>query len=107
MKSRLFRFGFILAVLFSLPTGLFHAQEPGQSRDPLSEERLLSGWKIKPAGERGAYLQQFPDPYTLVLPGAELSINIPIGIQGTIRKPYVYERDFSCPAPTTMPPASR
>lgn len=138
MKPWPFRFGLILAVLFALSTGLFHAQEPGQVPDSLSEEhllavmhsisshtlldyvkelasekyqgrltgtptydaaaqwmiRLLSGWKIKPAGERGGYLQQFPDPYTLVLPGAELSINIPIGIQGTIRKPYVYERDF-------------
>ena len=33
---------------------------------------LLRSWKIKPAGDSGTYLQRFPNPYTLVLPGAEL-----------------------------------
>lgn len=56
--------------------------------------RLLSSWKVRPAGDGDTYLQQFPDPYTLVLPGAELSLNIPLGNQATITKPYVYEQDF-------------
>ena len=55
---------------------------------------LLSSWEIKPAGDKGTYLQQFPDPYTLVLPGAELSMIIPLANQAAITKPYVYEQDF-------------
>jgi len=55
---------------------------------------LLSSWKIKPAGENGTYLQRFPNPYTLVLPGANLSLRIPAGNQGTITKSYVYEQEF-------------
>ena len=39
---------------------------------------MFADWKIKPAGDRGTYLQHFPDPYTLVLPGSELSLNVPI-----------------------------
>jgi hypothetical protein len=56
--------------------------------------KLLSDWKIKPAGDNGTYLQKFPNPYTLVLPGAELVLNIPIGTNGTIKKKYLFEQDF-------------
>lgn len=55
---------------------------------------LLSSWKLSPAGDNGTYFQHFPDPYTLVLPGAELSLEIPLANQGTIRKPYLFEQDF-------------
>jgi hypothetical protein len=34
----------------------------------------LAGWGLLPAGDNGTYYQDFPDPYTLVLPGAELSL---------------------------------
>jgi hypothetical protein len=55
---------------------------------------LFVSWKIKPAGDNGTYLQHFPDPYTLVFPGAELSLNIPLANQGTIKKSYLFEQDF-------------
>jgi hypothetical protein len=55
---------------------------------------LLSSWQISPGGDGGTYLQSFPDPYTLVLPGAQLSLLIPVGSQGFKAKPYTYERDF-------------
>jgi len=55
---------------------------------------LFSSWNIKPAGDDGGYFQHFPDPYTLVLPGAELSLVVPVGSGGLIRKSYLYEQDF-------------
>ncbi len=55
---------------------------------------LLAKWKIKPAGDEGGYFQRFPDPYTLVLPGAELSLELTVGSEGTIRKTYLYEQDY-------------
>ena len=33
---------------------------------------LLAKWRLVPAGDSGTYFQNFPNPYTLVLPGAEL-----------------------------------
>ncbi len=33
---------------------------------------LLAEWGLAPAGDNGTYFQNFPDPYTLVLPGGEL-----------------------------------
>lgn len=55
---------------------------------------LLAASKVKPAGDDGSYLQHFPDPYTLVLPGAELSLAVPAGNHETIKKSYRYEQDF-------------
>ncbi len=55
---------------------------------------MLAGWGIKPAGDAGTFLQHFPDPYTLVLPGAELSVAIPAGGGDVIRKSYLFEQDF-------------
>jgi hypothetical protein len=55
---------------------------------------LLRSWKIKSAGDSSTYLQHFPDPYTLVLPGARLVLHVPLPGQGSIQKPYVYEQDF-------------
>jgi hypothetical protein len=55
---------------------------------------LLAQWKIKPAGDGGTYLQHFPNPYTLVLAGAEIALHVPLSGTAVIRKPYVYEKDF-------------
>ena len=55
---------------------------------------LLKGWKYKPAGDSQTYLQKFPNPYTLVLPGAELKLHIPIAGGATLVKPYQFETDY-------------
>ncbi len=55
---------------------------------------LLASWRIKPAGDGGGYLQRFPNPYTVVLPGARLAMLIPVGGGGTVAKPYLYEQEF-------------
>ncbi len=55
---------------------------------------LLAEWKIRPAGDDGGYLQHFADPYTLVLPGAELSLAVPVGAGDVIQKNYLYEQDY-------------
>jgi hypothetical protein len=55
---------------------------------------LFKQWKIKPAGDSGTYLQKFPNPYTLVLPGAELSLQVPVGGGDVIKRPYTFEKDF-------------
>ena len=41
-------------------------------------EGLLKGWKYKPAPGLQNFLQTFPNPYTLVLPGAELTLHVPV-----------------------------
>ena len=56
--------------------------------------RLLKDWKIKPGGDQGTYLQHFPNPYTLVLPGAELILHIPVPGQGEILKRYNFETEY-------------
>jgi hypothetical protein len=56
--------------------------------------RLLAGWGIKPAGDKGTWLQAFPNPYTLVLPGSELVLHMPAGDGGTIKRPYVLEQEY-------------
>jgi hypothetical protein len=55
---------------------------------------LLKGWKVKPANGQQSYLQTFPNPYTLVLPGAELKLHLPIAGGATIVKPYQLEQDY-------------
>jgi hypothetical protein len=55
---------------------------------------LLSGWKYKPAGDSGTFLQAFPNPYTLVKPGADLKLHIPAAGGGTIIKSYVWETEY-------------
>jgi hypothetical protein len=55
---------------------------------------LLARMTFKPLGDDGTYLQHFPNPYTLVLPGAELILRIPTGNKAIISKPYVFETDF-------------
>jgi Zn-dependent M28 family amino/carboxypeptidase len=56
--------------------------------------QFLNDWKIKPAGDNGTYEQHFPNPYTLVLPGARLSLRVPISATEFIEKTYAYEDDY-------------
>jgi hypothetical protein len=56
---------------------------------------LFHGWGIKPGGDQGGYVQRFPNPYTLVLPGGQLILHIPLPDgRENIRKPYILEQDF-------------
>ena len=54
---------------------------------------LLKKWGVQPAGDKGTYLQAFPNPYTLVFKGGLLTMNIPVK-DGIIKKPYKYEEEF-------------
>ncbi len=56
--------------------------------------RLMAGWGIKPAGDEGGWLQKFPNPYTLVLPGGEYVLQVPVPGGGTVERPYVLEEEF-------------
>jgi hypothetical protein len=55
---------------------------------------LLKSWKYKPAGDASTYYQKFPNPYTLVRPGAELRLHVGLAGGGTIFKPYAFEQDY-------------
>jgi len=55
---------------------------------------LLASWKIKPAGDKNTFYQSFPNPYTLVLPGGSLSLDIKLPNGDVIKRPYVFEDDF-------------
>jgi len=55
---------------------------------------LFKAWKLKPIGDKGTYYQKFPNPYTLVLPGAELKLHVPVPGGGTIFKSYVFEDEY-------------
>jgi hypothetical protein len=55
---------------------------------------LMASWKIKPAGDQGTFYQKFPDPYTLVLPGGALSLDVKLPNGDTIKRPYVLEDEF-------------
>jgi hypothetical protein len=71
---------------------------PGYDAAEKWAEQLLGQWKIEPAGDTGTYEQHFPNPYTLVRPGARLSLHVPVagavGGRGEIEKSYVYEDEF-------------
>jgi hypothetical protein len=54
---------------------------------------LLKQWGVQPAGDKGTYLQAFPNPYTLVFKGGLLSLNIPMK-NDVIKKYYKYEEEF-------------
>jgi hypothetical protein len=54
---------------------------------------LLKKWGVEPAGDKGTYLQAYPNPYTLVFPGCELTMNIPQG-KDLIKKYYRYFDEF-------------
>jgi hypothetical protein len=66
----------------------------GYNRSAAWMADLFKRWNIKPGGDQGSYLQSFPDPYTLVLPGAELGMRIPVANHEFITKNYLYEEEF-------------
>ena len=55
---------------------------------------LLKGWGFTPAGDGGSYFQKFPNPYTLVKPGAELKLHVPAPGGGEVVKTYVFEDEY-------------
>ncbi len=55
---------------------------------------LLEKWEIQPAGDKNTYFQDFPNPYTLVLPGSYVILHIPLQKNTFIEKPYQYETEF-------------
>ena len=46
-------------------------------------------WGLQPMGENGTFFQTFPNPYTLVFVGGELSLHLPRS-----KKKYTYEKDY-------------
>ena len=60
---------------------------------PIGWLRSLKRWGVQPAGDKGTYLQAFPNPYTLVFKGGLLTMNIPVG-KDVIKKSYKYEDEF-------------
>ena len=54
---------------------------------------LLAKWGVRPAGDNGTYHQSFPNPYTLVFPGCEVVMHLPVK-GGEIKKYYHYEDEF-------------
>ena len=53
----------------------------------------FKAWGLEPGGDNGTYLQSFPNPYTLIFPGGELYMHVPVG-DGVVKKHYEYETDF-------------
>ncbi|MGB7295034.1 MAG: M20/M25/M40 family metallo-hydrolase [Candidatus Aminicenantales bacterium] len=54
---------------------------------------LLEKWGIQPGGEGGGYKQSFPNPYTLVFPGCEVYLRLPVN-GAEIRKHYRFDDQF-------------
>jgi len=54
---------------------------------------LLKKWGLRPSGDSGTYLQSFPNPYTLVFPGCEAYVHLPVK-GGEVKKYYRYEEEF-------------
>ena len=54
---------------------------------------LLKNWGVQPAGDKGTYLQAYPNPYTLVFKGGLLTMTIPVK-DGAVKKSYKYEDEF-------------
>jgi hypothetical protein len=54
----------------------------------------LAALGLEPAGDNGTWFQEFPNPYTLVLPGAELTLQLPSGDGSLQKKTYEIEEDF-------------
>lgn len=55
---------------------------------------LLRGWGYHPVGDKGTWYQKFPNPYTLVRPGTELSMHLPQPGGGEVVKSYAWEQEF-------------
>lgn len=54
---------------------------------------LLQKWGLRPAGDQGGYLQAFPNPYTLVFPGCEAYLHLPVN-GAMVKKHYRYDDEF-------------
>jgi len=54
---------------------------------------LLKKWEVGPGGDNDTYYQSFPNPYTQVLPGCEVSLDIPVK-DGIIKKYYHFDDEF-------------
>jgi hypothetical protein len=54
--------------------------------------KMLADWKVKPAGDQGIYRQHRESAHAG--PSGELSLDIPISGGATIKKPYVWEKDY-------------
>ncbi len=54
---------------------------------------LLKKWGVRPGGDNGTYLQKYPNPYTLVFPGGECVLHVPVK-DGTVKKFYAYESEY-------------
>ena len=50
-------------------------------------------WGVKPAGDKGTYMQAFPNPYTLVFPDCEVALHMPVK-DGVIKKYYKYVDEY-------------
>ncbi|HEY3286076.1 MAG TPA: M20/M25/M40 family metallo-hydrolase [Gemmatimonadaceae bacterium] len=67
---------------------------PGYDASAAWAVDLLRGWGYQPAGDKGTWYQKFPNPYTLVRPGTELSLQLPQPGGGKIVKSYTWETEF-------------
>jgi hypothetical protein len=67
---------------------------PGFNKAAQWAAEQFKRWNLKPAGDKGTFLQSFPNPYTLVLPGDELSLQIPQANGEKITKSYRFEDDY-------------
>ncbi len=54
---------------------------------------LLQKWGLRPAGDKGSYLQAFPNPYTLVFPGCEAYLHLPVN-GAVVKKHYRFDEEF-------------
>jgi hypothetical protein len=50
-------------------------------------------WGLEPGGDDGSYLQSFPHFYTLIFPGGDLYMHVPVG-DDVVEKHYEYETDY-------------
>lgn len=54
---------------------------------------LLKEWGVGPGGDNGTYYQNFPNPYTVVLPGCEVSLDLEVN-DAVIKKYYSFDDQF-------------
>ncbi len=55
---------------------------------------MLKKWGVKPGGDNNTYLQEFPNPYTLVLESGSIALHIPFKRNTVIKKSYEYQKEF-------------
>ncbi len=67
---------------------------PGYNASAQWVASLLEKWGILPAGDNQSYFQDFPNPYTLVLKGSRVILQIPYKNNTFIEKSYRMETDF-------------